>query len=73
MSGKPPVGFAKSKQNRTHGLIEFTESDPYFADNNLGTGAVVVMAYLSEDRNQVMNHDVRLTWIDWNRCRYESV
>lgn len=71
-----PLGLSWSNSNHardhTRGRIEFAESNPYFADNDLGDGSVVVMAYLDGLR-QVASMNVQLTWLDWCCCEYESV
>lgn len=57
---------------KSTGRIEFSESTPFYADNNLGDGAVITII-LKDSYRQVFKQRVWLTWIDWNEFEYESV
>lgn len=47
------------------GNCSFTKSTPYFADNDLGTGAITT---LRQEINGTTAWEgvVRLEWVDWN-------
>ncbi len=48
------------------GHLEFVESSPFFADNDLGDGAIVRIQHEGGE------HWARLTWVDWNRFEWEQ-
>jgi hypothetical protein len=51
------------------GSLCFTESMPYFADNDLGTGSVTTIKCQVEGRD-AWEMAVTLTWVDWNLVEF---
>lgn len=49
------------------GSCEFKESNPYFADNDLGSGAI---SYLNFNGQKFM---AQLWWLDWNHFEFRVV
>ncbi|MCK5643523.1 MAG: hypothetical protein KAJ19_22155 [Gammaproteobacteria bacterium] len=59
-------------QPQISGHVQITESDPYFADNDLGTGARVTMEWGWPEEG-LQSAMVELTWHDWNHLSFESI
>jgi len=57
------------------GEMQFKESITEFADNDLGSGAVIAMQVcLDLDNPEVtFKRLVRLNWLEWNRLEFEEI
>lgn len=54
------------------GEYQFFETTHYFADNDLGTGAITEMDIYPEGLGkQGWRQLVRLKWVDWNQVSFE--
>lgn len=54
---------------RPSGSFTLVKSDPFFADNNLGSGAIVKMQ--RKINSDTVEISVKLDWLDWNYCQWE--
>jgi hypothetical protein len=54
------------------GSCSFAKSTPYFADNDLGTGAVTTLR-TEVDGKPVWEATVELLWLDWNWFEFVGV
>jgi hypothetical protein len=54
------------------GSIKFEESTLFFANNDLGNGAMITILLDVDDETRAKLH-VWINWVDWNEFEYESV